>query len=389
MKSVATSLRPAAAGQVGVQVPVVGRPSISPLRAREKEQSGPELWAVAGGKGGVGKSVLSANLALWAARRGLSVMLVDADLGGANQHTLFGVQVPRLTVQQFLNGEHKKLEDVALPTRYQGLKLVSGRCDELGDANPQHSRKMKLVRHLKKAPVDVVLIDLGAGTSFNVMDLFLAADVQLVVTVPEPTAIQNAYGFMKCAYARAKDRKVDPERFVPRVVINQATEGQAQRTFDALRAVTERFLGRSPSYAGHVRRDKVISTAVSEQTPVMALAPSSGPAQDMATLAGSLLSGSFERDTAARVRSDAESKPATGLNEDVRVGLRLFHVQTEDLGEEKAQVRTQVFQGGRVIFTKVTPHGVSFRPGVTMTLKEHMSFQHRAIIKALHAGRVG
>ena len=387
MKSVATSLRPAAGSGTATyaQPP---RPSIGPLKARPSTSGQPELWAVAGGKGGVGKSVLSANLALWAARRGLSVMLVDADLGGANQHTLFGVQVPRITLQQFMEGEVKKLEDVALTTRYQGLKLISGRCDALGDANPQHSRKMKLVRHLKKAPADLVIIDLGAGTSFNVMDLFLAAGLQLVVTAPEPTAIQNAYGFIKCAYARAEARGHDPEEFQPRVVVNQATQGQARRTFDALRAVTERFLGRSPFYAGNVRRDGVISTAVSEQTPVMALAPSSPPAQDIAMLAGALLTESFDRDTESRGRS-AEAKPETGLNEDVRVGLRLFHVQTEDLGEDKAQVRTQVFQGGRVIFTKVTAHGVSLRPGVQMSLKEHMSFQHRAIIKALHSGRVG
>lgn len=158
--------------------------------------------AIGGGKGGIGKSLVSANLGIALAERGSRVVLVDADLGGANLHTCLGVPQPSLSLSDFVDRRVERLEDIVVPTGIERLELISGAMDELDAANPKHAQKNKLLRHLKTLDVDFVLLDLGAGTSFNVLDFFLAADLGVVVMLPEPTSIENAYRFIKAAFFR-------------------------------------------------------------------------------------------------------------------------------------------------------------------------------------------
>jgi len=342
-------------------------------------QDGPDIWAVAGGKGGVGKSVLAANLAVSVARRGLSCLLIDADLGGGNQHTLFGIQAPRTTLDDFLQGDEKDLASVASPTRFHGLSLVFAACDAVGSANPKHSQKQKFIRHLKRAAADVVILDLGAGTSFNTLDLFLSARVQLVVTTPELTAIQNAYGFIKCASLRGKtDEAVGT--CAPRIVANACDEAGAARVFRALRSVTGAFLAAEPVETGFVRKDPAMPTAVERGLPVVALSPSSVSARDVDRIAQSQLEERFEP---AAEGATPDGTVARGLNEEVKLGDRVYHVQTEDLGSDKRQIRTQVFERGRVVFSKVLPYGTKLADGRVLPRQQQVEYQHRVVMKAI------
>jgi MinD-like ATPase involved in chromosome partitioning or flagellar assembly len=357
------------------------RPLVS-WRPREAGEHAPDVWAVAGGKGGVGKSVMAANLAVAVARRGLRCLLIDADLGGGNQHTLFGIQAPRTTLDVFLQGDEKELSSVATPTRFHGLSLVFAASDALGAANPKHSQKQKFIRHLRKADADVVLLDLGAGTGFNTLDLFLTARVQLVVTTPELTAIQNAYGFIKCAHARAKTH--DPALTCePRLIANSADEEGAARVFRALRAVTGAFLAAEPTEAGFVRKDPGMATSVERGLPVIALSPSSVAARDIDRIAQLQLEERFSPPVEAQDRTVAR-----GLNEDLRVNERLYHVQTEDLGAEKRQIRTQVFEAGRVVFSKVLPYGTKLTDGRVLPRQQQVEYQHRVVVKAVREQRL-
>jgi flagellar biosynthesis protein FlhG len=344
----------------------------------------PDVWAVAGGKGGVGKSVVAANLAVAVARSGLTCLLIDADLGAGNQHTIFGVETPKKSLDEFLRGDEASLEDVAQPSRYFGLSLAYAQCDDLGSANPKHSQKQKFIRHIKKAPYDVVIVDLGAGTSFNTLDLFLAARVHLVVTTPEPTAVQNAYGFIKCSAARDKAAG-DVSQFVPRVLVNQATEDEARGVFRTLAAVTSAFLNAHPSQAGSVRKDPAVATSVMRGAPVVALSPTAPSARDIDSIAQTLLEECFER----RQGAPRDTTLARGMNDEFKVGDRIYHVQTEDLGAEKSQIRTQVFERGRVVFSKVLPYGVKLSDGRVLPRQQQVEFQHRVVAKAILEQRLG
>lgn len=178
------------------------RPKRAPPKPRAAKTRARRIVAVGGGKGGIGKSLVSANLGIALAQRGSSVVMVDADLGGANLHSCLGVPLPQVSLSDFIDRRVERLEEVALPTGIERLRLISGARDVLDAANPRHAEKQKLLRHIRALDVDYVIVDLGAGTGFNVLDFFLLADTGIVVLLPEPTSIENAYRFIKAAFFR-------------------------------------------------------------------------------------------------------------------------------------------------------------------------------------------
>jgi flagellar biosynthesis protein FlhG len=175
----------------------------SRARAPELALPAPRIFAVGGGKGGVGKSIVASNLALALAATGQRVAVVDLDLGGANLHTLFGISRPRATLADFVRGDVTELSELLSPTSVPDVALISGARALPDMANPKTAHNQKLQRHLRRLPVRHEVIDLGAGSGFNVVDFFLAADRGLVVVTPEPTALDNAMQFLKAAFFRS------------------------------------------------------------------------------------------------------------------------------------------------------------------------------------------
>ncbi|BDU73615.1 nucleotide-binding protein [Mesoterricola silvestris] len=154
------------------------------------------IWAVGGGKGGTGKSLVSNGLALRLAERSRRVVLVDADFGGANQHTYCGLRNPPANLGRFLDGK-ATLEELALDTRVPGLQLVPGNLNSANTDGMNSAQKLKLFRHLRRLEADHVILDLGAGTQYDTLDAFLLADVKVAVITPEPLSIENFYLFVK------------------------------------------------------------------------------------------------------------------------------------------------------------------------------------------------
>src|SRR5262245_33875323 len=171
--------------------------------ARIPADGAPRILAVGGGKGGVGKSLVSANLAAALAAAGRRCVVIDADLGGANLHTLLGVSRPRYTLSHLLAGDVSSLSDLMCQTSVPNLWLVSGNQALLEMANLRQGQKERLVRQIGHLDVDEVLLDLGAGSAFNVLDFFLLAKRGIVVVTPEPTAIENAEYFLRAAFHRS------------------------------------------------------------------------------------------------------------------------------------------------------------------------------------------
>lgn len=157
----------------------------------------PLILAIGGGKGGVGKSMVSSNLAVLYSQAGFRVVLIDLDVGAANLHTIFGIRNPPKGLGDYFLTPRSLLNDYLIPTSLPNLLLApsSGFVPEM--ANLRHAQKVKLIHQIKSLEADLVLLDLGAGTSSHVIDFFSMTHAGLVVTTPEPTAIVNAYEFLK------------------------------------------------------------------------------------------------------------------------------------------------------------------------------------------------
>ena len=189
-----------------------------------------KVWAIGGGKGGVGKSLVSANVAICLALMGHKVVAVDLDLGGANLHTCLGLPIPQVTLSDYVSKKITNFEDLLVTTPISNLKIISGAQDELGMANLKHMHKNQIIRKLHDLDADYILFDLGAGTAFNTIDFFITADKGVLVVLPEPTSIENTYRFIKSVfYRRLKmiDGVSDIENMINESMNAKVTQGQA------------------------------------------------------------------------------------------------------------------------------------------------------------------
>ena len=162
----------------------------------------PRIVSLGGGKGGIGKSFISANVAVSLAQQGFKVALVDLDFGAANLHSFLGMAAPRRGLYEFVTGQVENLEDVALATPVPGLTLLGGGHEFWQAVRPQAIQKIRLVSKLQKLPVDYVILDLGAGTHTSTLDFFIFSHAGMIVVMPEPTSIENAYVFLKSVLYR-------------------------------------------------------------------------------------------------------------------------------------------------------------------------------------------
>lgn len=193
-------------------------------------RTGPQLpnvvWAIGGGKGGIGKSFISSSLAICLTRIGKTVTLVDLDLGGANLHTCLGIQAPQQGLSDVVSGRVKDLSGIVHDTDLPGLSVVSGFNDALNIADLPREAKERLIMGLRSLPSQYVILDLGAGTSENTLDFFLAADQKVCAVTPEPTSIENAYRFLKSSFYR-KLRQAEDELGI-QSLIEQAMDSRNQ-----------------------------------------------------------------------------------------------------------------------------------------------------------------
>lgn len=165
-----------------------------------------EIVSVASGKGGVGKSFFAANLAMSIKRIDDAVLLVDGDLGGANLHSFVGLKAQGKGIYNFLK-ENFRIEDVILETP-AGVDFIGGSSDILGMAHINNFEKLKILNHLKRSNYRYVIMDLGAGTSYNMIDFFNFSDKKVLIMNSEPTSIENSYGFLKIALYRKIERQL-------------------------------------------------------------------------------------------------------------------------------------------------------------------------------------
>ena len=278
-----------------------------------------QVWTVGGGKGGIGKSMLSSSIAITLARQGFKVVAVDLDLGGANLHTALGIDLPQQTLSDFISHRVDDLNPCAVPTSIPNLSIISGAQDAIGVADIPVEEKVRILQKLRAIDADYVLLDLGAGTSNHTLDFFLFSDIQLVTLLPEPTSIENAYRFIKSAYFRrlrlspdlapirsliekAMDSKNDEgirspsdlyrqvnqsqpemamrlkkeiERFQPKLVVNQTrTQTDVDIGF-SVKTVCKKYFGIDMEYIGHLDYDSSVWQSVRRKRPIILEFPNS------------------------------------------------------------------------------------------------------------------
>ena len=163
----------------------------------------PTTISIGSGKGGTGKTTIIANLALLLARQGRKVCLADLDLGGADAHFYFGQMYPKKRLTDFLARKVDSLSDITQTLySYDGLQLIPGTGNTLQTANMSYQEKQRLLRALSAIDSDVLLLDVGAGTSYHALDFFMFSDIQICTTMPDPTSIMNLYTFLQLATIR-------------------------------------------------------------------------------------------------------------------------------------------------------------------------------------------
>jgi len=295
-------------------------------------KDGPRIWAIGGGKGGVGKSVLAVNLGVVLAKQRQRVVVVDADLGGANLHTLFGMPDPELSLSDYIDRRVSSLDEIVLGTSIPGLHLVSGAHALLEMANPKHGQKRRILRHIQELEADHVILDLGAGTGINVLDFFLVSHRGILLVVPEPTSVENSYHFINAAFARklkqteprkkiaaALDRvaagrggklsksardlvadvmAIDPEAgaavlaaastFAASIVVNRATSTSHDRLAAEMSMACREYYGIGVNALGTLPTDPLVARSVIDREPVAAVHPDSPFAKAVRRMASDL-----------------------------------------------------------------------------------------------------
>ena len=367
--------------KLGDTLPPPPNSSVPPPRIPAPAPSNPEggigarvrrVIAIGGGKGGVGKTLLTVNLGVFFAQLGREVVICDADPIGSGMHAVLGLENPPHVPPEAL--EEGKAEPVA--TTVPGLRLLPVGYDAMNATPVKPSRGAYYLKQIQDLQADYILVNLGASATSVTLDLFLHADVGICVTTPEPLAIETTYRFCRALYLRMLRRALMKERFKMRLVEKVVTSlpplasprqiiAEIKRYDDsvanlaaqqlvrvllrlvvsqtrlrsdaelgpAMAIVAERYLGVTLDYIGHIEHDDAVWLTVRRRQPLLIDSPTSKSARNLERVARRILAllatrearGSDELATAAALRPDqpvtlfdALNIPRTASDEEIR-----------------------------------------------------------------------
>jgi len=251
--------------------------------SNSSKKSTSRVLAITSGKGGVGKTNLSINLAIALSDLGYRVIVLDADFGLANVDILFGL-TPKFTLLDVIN--NKKTIREILTDGPHNIKFISGGSgvEELANMDDRHlSGFIENIAMLDEL-ADVIIIDTGAGLSKNVINPVMAADEVLLVTTPEPTSLTDAYALIKIVSLKDKEKKI-------KIILNKAENArEAEYVTRNFVTVTEKFLKHKIETLGFVLKDETVNKSVKLQSPFIISYPKCPAARNIQEIAGKLLS---------------------------------------------------------------------------------------------------
>jgi len=352
---------------------------------------------IASGKGGVGKSMVAANLAVALGQAGRRTVLADLDLGASNLHLILGVTAPKTGIGTFLSSsaQGSSFESVVLDTDYPNLRFIPGDAEVPGLANIKPSQKNQLVKRLLSLDADFLVLDLGAGTGSNILDFFLMSTHGIVVTAPTLTATLNAYLFLKNAVFRLlyvafgqksrafehmeslrKDgaslrtayipaildqvKELDPERwaiatermarFRPRLLMNMLEDPKDAEKAQKIRRSCKEYLNIDIEHLGVLYRDDFQDVALGSRIPIIRYKPQSVLSQGLYRVADKLVSAEGEEDMSLSLAEIEGSYRTAELEADADFGAKLAYVDellssgALTTGELVETVRSQQFE---------------------------------------------
>ena len=228
--------------------------------------------SVTSGKGGVGKSNTSVNIALQFQRQGKRVIIFDADFGLANIEVMFGI-IPKYNLGDLMF-KGKELKEIITPGP-EGVGFISGGSGIAKLVNLDKEQIKRLVGKLSELDelADVIIIDTGAGISSSVMEFLVASPETILVTTPEPASITDSYALLK---ALSMNEDYSPEKCKVKLIANRVgKKEEGQNLYEKLSAVSSRFLNIELEYLGAIPFDNNITKAVMTQEPVSLKYPGS------------------------------------------------------------------------------------------------------------------
>lgn len=258
--------------------------TITPPTSPDAKRKAPYTLAVTSGKGGVGKTMVSVNLAYHFASQGLKVLIIDADLGLANIDVVLGL-TPQYTIQDVLDGD-MTLDEVAI-TGPKGMSILPAASGVAELSNLSEEQRLSLLDHIDhwNTAFDVVIVDTGAGITSNVRYFTLSSEQILLVATPDPASMTDAYALIKVMF---KNHRVDQFE----LVVNQVqSKKEALEVYKRLYGVADRFLNIGLNFGGYIPSDPELVKAVRQQSPVVGAFPNCPAAQSLSRLADDLLHG--------------------------------------------------------------------------------------------------
>ncbi len=317
-----------------------------------------QIIPVASGKGGVGKSLVSANLAIALGKAGKNVVIADLDIGASNLHLALGQQIPKVGFGNFLNGT-SKFEDIIVETGFKNVRFIAGDSEIPGLTAIQYAKRMSLIKKLQNIQADYLILDLGAGTHLPILDMFLLSPQGILVTAPSVTATLNAYLFLKNAVFRLlynsfpkkspgyvflenmKNKQkemqqmhipeiiknlqtIDPQNtetfvnyirmFKPRLIMNMIEDPKTADRALKIRKSCQDYLDLDLDYLGIIFRDPMQDIALSSRLPITMYKPQSILSQSIFRIADKIIQSkdivfdndSFVNDSFEKMEEEAE-----------------------------------------------------------------------------------
>jgi flagellar biosynthesis protein FlhG len=185
----------------------VAAKKITPAQGKDAQ-----LWVVASGKGGVGKTFVSSSLAITLSKLGHSVVVVDLDLSGANIHTALGLNPSHMNIRHYFEGV-KTLQELVIPTPVPHLSYIQGFWDSWTPTDFSYDQIKNLIPQLKNLRADYVVVDLGAGALECHLELFTAANEKFLISNPEPTSIEKTYRFIESYVCHSLKQNSTPDAY--------------------------------------------------------------------------------------------------------------------------------------------------------------------------------